>query len=247
MKIIFAIIFILTSHLAEARTADISKLSYAQSFGKCLQFFPGDDAVARKMLDSQYELCNAGYAVLYDGQKKIPKITFTTISRADVDKARTLDRTDIEFIPDPRLRSNHRAQNTDYARSGYDRGHQFASANSGSELIMEESNLLSNIAPEQPHLNREVKVQAERAIRAYARRVGNPIFVAVGTHVAGDTCDRYIGNQVCVPDHLFLAVYDPKTKKSWAYWFSNSETEHMKAPITLEELEEKIGYRFWSR
>jgi len=244
-SLLLALALGLTIPVVDARSVNIGTLNYAMDFGKCTEHFPGNKPVLRKnILEAEFELCNVGYAVLYEGRYKIPKVSFALITPEQLQEAKTLTRNDIEFAPDPRLPPQYRSLPSDYTRSGLDRGHMAGNAFFGKDGQLG-SFLMSNISPQLPELNREVFRKVEGDTRKYIRRVNHPVYIAVGQAHQVDKCTIEIGNSVCVIDSLWIAVYDPVNGKSWAHWMQNASGVINMPPISLKELEKRLGYQIW--
>ncbi|KAM4020862.1 endonuclease G, mitochondrial [Anomaloglossus baeobatrachus] len=124
-------------------------------------------------------------------------------------------REDSEFIEDDSVHHYHRATNSDYRGSGFDRGHLAAAANHRwSQKAMDETFILSNVYPQNPHLNRNAWNTLERSCRGLSRR-NRSVYVCTGplflprTEADGKTYVKYqvIGdNHVAVPTHFFKVV-----------------------------------------
>uniref|UniRef100_A0A8C5QZR7 Endonuclease n=1 Tax=Leptobrachium leishanense TaxID=445787 RepID=A0A8C5QZR7_9ANUR len=125
------------------------------------------------------------------------------------------DRQSSDFQEDESVHPYHRAQNTDYRGSGYDRGHLAAAANHRlSQKAMDETFLLSNVYPQNPHLNRKAWNKLEKHCRKLTKSNRN-VYVCTGplflprTEPDGKTYVKYevIGkNNVAVPTHFFKVV-----------------------------------------
>ncbi|KAM4663732.1 endonuclease G, mitochondrial [Discoglossus pictus] len=120
-----------------------------------------------------------------------------------------------EFTEDHSVHPYHRAENVDYRGSGYDRGHLAAAANHRwSQEAMEETFILSNVYPQNPHLNQKAWNNLEKYCRSLTKSNKN-VYVCTGPlflprkEADGKTYVRYevIGrNNVAVPTHFFKVV-----------------------------------------
>ncbi|KAJ0069071.1 hypothetical protein NL108_017343, partial [Boleophthalmus pectinirostris] len=106
----------------------------------------------------------------------------------------------------------HRATNADFKGSGFDRGHMAAAANhKWSQSAMDDTFLLTNVAPQDPDLNQNLWNRLEQMCRALTKRHG-VVFVVTGPlflprpqsdgrlHVSYPVLGR---NHVAVPTHFF--------------------------------------------
>jgi len=96
---------------------------------------------------------------------------------------------------------------SDYAKSGYDRGHLAPAADlSWSELSMKESFFMSNMSPQKPGFNRGIWKKLEGYVRQWASDNGS-IYVVTGG-VLKDI-DQYIGkSNVGVPKYFYKVILD---------------------------------------
>ncbi len=82
--------------------------------------------------------------------------------KKDLEEVERLD----NFRPDFRIPKRFRADLSDYAGSGFDRGHLVASADLNDENIQNsETFLLSNMSPQAPRLNQRIWRQLETSVR----------------------------------------------------------------------------------
>src|SRR5689334_6495975 len=91
----------------------------------CPQQFLGGEAPALtnpKLAAQTRELCYSGYAVLHSGLTRTPLWSAEHLTRERIESARETAWINT-FHPDPNLPESERAELSDYARSGFDRGH----------------------------------------------------------------------------------------------------------------------------
>ncbi|KAM9744625.1 endonuclease G, mitochondrial [Menidia menidia] len=127
----------------------------------------------------------------------------------------TSDRKYCDFKEDDSVHVFHRSTNADYRGSGFDRGHLAAAANhKWSQKAMEDTFYLSNVAPQDPRLNRESWNKLEQMCRSLTKRYLN-VYVCTGPlylprpEADGKLYVRYqvIGkNHVAVPTHFFKVL-----------------------------------------
>ncbi|XP_020496451.1 endonuclease G, mitochondrial [Labrus bergylta] len=125
------------------------------------------------------------------------------------------DRKYCEFKEDDSVHVCHRATNADYKGSGFDRGHLAAAANhKWSQKAMEETFYLSNVAPQNPHLNQKTWNNLEKMCRSLTKHYLN-VYVCTGPlylprpEADGKLYVRYqvLGqNHVAVPTHFFKVL-----------------------------------------
>ncbi|XP_017292080.2 endonuclease G, mitochondrial [Kryptolebias marmoratus] len=171
------------------------------------------------------------------------------------------DRKYCEFKEDDSVHIFHRATNADYKGSGFDRGHLAAAANhKWSQKAMEDTFYLSNVAPQNPHLNQNTWNNLEKLCRSLTKRYLN-VYVCTGPLYLprqegdGKLYVRYqvLGqNHVAVPTHFFkvliLEQADGKGVELRSYILPN-EPVHEKVPlerflVPIETIERASGLLF---
>uniref|UniRef100_A0AC35U2T2 Endonuclease n=1 Tax=Rhabditophanes sp. KR3021 TaxID=114890 RepID=A0AC35U2T2_9BILA len=127
-----------------------------------------------------------------------------------------VDRAKSAFQPDVSIHKYFQSQNTDYAKSGYDRGHLAAAGNHRkSQLAVDQTFFLTNMSPQVGKgFNRDKWNELELYVRSLAKKNPN-VFVATGPlyvpHVESDG-NKYVKykvigqNNVAVPTHFFKIV-----------------------------------------
>ncbi|XP_072287332.1 endonuclease G, mitochondrial [Pyxicephalus adspersus] len=127
----------------------------------------------------------------------------------------TADRRSCDFREDKSVHPYHRATNSDYKTSGFDRGHLAAAANhKWSQQAMDETFILSNVYPQNPNLNQNAWNNLEQYCRSLTKSNKN-VYVCTGPlflpkmEEDGKMYVKYqvIGtNNVAVPTHFFKVV-----------------------------------------
>jgi len=164
------------------------------------------------------------------------------------------------FRPDFRIPQRFRADLSDYAASGYDRGHLVASADQNDEDIQNsETFLLSNMSPQTPDFNRRKWKELEAAVRQLDSNqkvletyvITGPVFdfklpiSMIGKH------DRN-GIAIPVPSHFFKCILtEEKTGrlKMWAFEMANTTlTGKLSAyQVSTAYIEQRIGAVLWEQ
>jgi endonuclease G len=187
------------------------------------------------------ELCFDEYAVMHSGITRTPLWSAEHLTRNGLRKAKVLERVN-SFHEEDRLPAGERAYLSDYARSGYDRGHNSPSADFDTEKAQHESFSLANMMPQDPNNNRNLWEGIESAVRTLAKNHGE-LYVITGPLFLGQNIKRLHG-RVMVPTHLYKVVYDPSRRKGAAYFVENEATNDYKV-ISISELEQKSGINFF--
>ncbi|XP_067868202.1 endonuclease G, mitochondrial isoform X2 [Heterodontus francisci] len=125
------------------------------------------------------------------------------------------DRSLSEFREDESVHEFHRARNSDFKGSGFDRGHLAAAANHRhSQNCMDDTFYLSNVVPQNPNLNQNAWNNLEKYCRNLTKYNKN-VYVCTGplylprAEPDGKLYVKYqvIGkNNVAVPTHIFKVV-----------------------------------------
>lgn len=183
-------------------------------------------------------LFNRLYAVGYSYLLRQPRFAMQVVDE-DTMKApkEAFDRLD-NFREDMRVPDMFRSTLNDYRNSGFDRGHLINSADrKHRKVINSETFLMSNMAPQLPHLNRKIWLDLEDAIRELAAKeeyaevytMCGPLFNSVLDPAAHKQVERgqvkaesgdvdsqitHIGeNRVAVPRAFFKAVLAERTQE----------------------------------
>lgn len=184
------------------------------------------------------ELCSQGYGILYSTEAKSPILAAEHLSPARVRRAYEHQGRSNDFRPDERVSRRARASLDDFRGSGLDRGHLAPSADMDSPQADSESFLLTNIVPQDPHLNRNLWAAIEKGVRAMANH--RQIYVVTGV-IWEPHSSRTVGRgQVRVPAYLYKAVYDPAARASAAYLVANAPHQRHRE-LSLAELRAVAG------
>lgn len=227
-----------------ALTANAQQTQTHTHFSQCASNFPHQQRIDITKIDPKWKafaLCNKQFAVIYSGRTKTPILVIERLSAEVLRQAEKEIRTNI-FYNEQRIPKKYRADLEDYRRSGYDRGHLAAAANQPSALSMHQSFSLSNIVPQDPHMNRKgAWVKVESDTRKFARRATGNVFVFSGP-LFGKNPTTIGSSRVWVPQQLFKFVYDEHTQRSWAHILENSPTAKIGKPLTHDQFTEQTGW-----
>jgi len=189
-----------------------------------------------KLKPRTQEVCFEAFAVLHSGISRTPLYSAEHLTRANVESAKTLSRKD-SFHPEASLPPKDRAELSDYARSGYDRGHLAPNGNMANRSAQAQSFSLANMVPQVHASNAGIWAGIEGAARQLALDEG-AIYVVSGPAFVGTDIKR-IGN-VLVPTHVWKVLYSPKQKKAGAYVITNDDTK-IYSSVTVSDLEKMVG------
>lgn len=190
----------------------------------------------QKLATATRELCYGVFGVVHSGVTRTPLWSAEYIRAENLERARKLDRDD-KFHAEQQLPRNQRAELSDYARSGYDRGHLAPNANMPDRRTQRESFSLANMVPQDRKHNRDIWAPIENAVRTMARKEGE-LYVITGPAFLGSSLKK-VGN-VIVPSHMYKVVYSPRQKLA-AAWFTENAADAPIDVVPVAELERIVG------
>ncbi len=186
-------------------------------------------------------LCYEAFAVMHSGVSRTPLWSAERLTRESIAAAKEVRRKDA-FHAEESLPPAMRAELSDYARSGYDRGHMAPAADMPTEEAQHQSFSLANIVPQNRENNQRLWSAIEGATRHLANQRGE-IYVITGPLFEGERIHR-INSRVFVPTHVFKAVYDP-AKKEGAAWLAPNAAGDTYEVISIAELEKRAGIKLF--
>lgn len=194
----------LDDRLANFKFSDIKGLK------KILAYTP---PIPRHLPQPSIMLHKNQYSICFDGRNKIPVYVYECLKKSDLIKH--VDTRKYGFTQDKAIHKLNKYSNTDYAHSGYDKGHGAADANYGSPQAKKETYILTNAFPQNHELNNGPWKRLENKIRDL---ITNNLCVEIFTgtlfipelHSDGKKRIVYevIGkNNVAVPSELFKVIF----------------------------------------
>lgn len=194
-----------------------------------------------------------GYALEHSAEHKIPLWVAEHIAPSHLggNEARVNS-----FKADPEIDAGRRAELSDYAGSGYDRGHMAPAGNqTRSARLKKETFFLSNMAPQAPELNRLGKPweTLEGIVRDWAEDRPQGAFTFTGNlfydpeEENAATADGFIdfwqigSNLVSVPTHCYKIVYARGASAAANDW----EAIALVLPNQDEEFEKPFDFSVW--
>ena len=205
----------------------------------CPEHFAGGqapDLLNPRLAQGSRALCFRAFAVLHSAATRTALYAAEHLTESRIANARGIPR-DSEFHPEPLLPPDERAELSDYARSGFDRGHMAPSGDMPDTESQQESFSLANMVPQAPKLNRGIWEGIESAVRKLAEREGD-LYVVTGPIYRGAELQQ-VGN-VLVPSHTFKAVLNPRRMLAAAYVAKNVDDAPW-AAITMRQLADLTG------
>ena len=146
-----------------------------------------------------------------------------------------------KFIPDPLL-TEHTDLQPSYGGSGFDRGHNFPSADAACDQVAnDESFYFSNMTAQYPALNRGDWKELETMTR-------NEVLKYDSVHVwCGSIGELKKIGKVSVPKQCWKVIYTKKTNEWAAFLFDNSTTKAdglKNNEVTVSDITELTGFKF---
>lgn len=216
----------------------VSALSPNRPIAECAQHLPFGIPTTPKT--NTTTICRPGYALQHDNRAKLPVWVAYELTG---EKALGCGGRAEKFVADDALPLGGRANPKDYAKSGYDIGHMANSADARwSDSANEDTNTLSNAAPQLPGLNRAAWKALEVRTRSWVLGRGRliiyvgPIYSQKGATTIG------IG-QVVVPEAFFKVIVDPRTREVLAFIYPHEASRAAPAAFrtSLAEVQRRTG------
>jgi endonuclease G len=193
------------------------------------------DILNAKLLPKTQELCYGSFAIMHSGISRTPLWSAEHLTKEGL---RHKSKRTNDFHPEERLNGDERAELSDYARSGYDRGHMAPAADMSDKKSQHECFTLANMIPQNSQNNRGIWSAIEGATRHLTNQNGE-LYVITGPLFSGTQIKR-IGGRVLVPTKLYKAIYNPSSGKGAAYLVTNTASNDYEV-ISIAQLEQLSG------
>jgi len=146
------------------------------------------------------------------------------------------------FYIDSRVKN--RVTNSDYRKSGYDRGHLTPIANFRFDyLSMQQTNYYTNICPQKPRFNRGIWKKLENKVRKWVLEY-DTLYIVSGP-IFSDT-NKTIGNNLTIPNKFFKTIIGLKNNKYYSIGFVISNEQSDKSIFdyvtTIDSIEKIINF-----
>lgn len=187
------------------------------------------------------KLCNSQYTSYFNKRFRVPEVVVETLEPTDFKLEYVRD---AQFIQDPRVLDSPKPQ--DYNKSGWDRGHLSAASNTSYPKTIQESFLMTNIAPQSAELNRGLW----KTLEGYAKLRGHhqKVLVISGTYFESCYTPKWFNN-IAIPDG-FWKVIAIEGREPLAWKFPNSKVPHsvtgklVNYQIDLKDVPKSCNTRF---
>lgn len=192
---------------------------------------------------SVQQICRKAYFVLHDNTAKIPAYVSYVLTPEHA--IGCLARSNA-FATDHSLPPGTAATPQDYAKNGYDIGHQANDSDMRWDEQAElDSFILSNMAPQLAEFNRGIWKKLEDTTRGWVISRQHAVLIYVGP-VYNKVQDPTIGAGVTVPHGFFKILVDLETSEVQVFMFKH---EGSKQPLSsfitsLAEVQKQTGLQF---
>lgn len=195
--------------------------------------------------DSHQIVRHAGYTLCY--REKFEQAEWVAYT-LDAEKLQKNASRQNDFRPDPLVKT-YSAQNDDYRKSGYDRGHLAPAADMAySQIAMSESFFFSNMTPQDHDFNAGIWNDLEQYLRNVARK-NEKLFIATGPILEKDDYPTIGANNVAVPEFFYKVVLikNSENLKMLAFIIPNEpcKEKFWKFKTTVDEVERRTGIDFF--
>jgi len=181
--------------------------------------------------------CYDHFTIVHSGLTRTPLWSAEHLQKDTIIAAAKIKRKD-SFHPETRIPADERAELSDYARSGYDRGHMAPNKDFPDKLSQWQCFTLANMIPQNPNNNQNLWEGIESATRTLAKKNGE-LYVITGPLFIGKTVESLKG-RVMIPTNIYKAIYDPRSGRAAAYLVNNAAGMEYQV-ISIAELERMAG------
>lgn len=199
----------------------------------------GDDRPSQVM-------CKRGYTVSYNTATRLPNWVAWHLTRGHSNGS--YKRKGMSFHEDPQV-EGVQVQTSDYARSGYDRGHMCPSGdNKWSRGAQEDSFLMTNICPQLHALNAGDWNDLEMKCRDWARHYGD-VYIVCGPLLSKQRHKTIGYSHVVVPEAFYKVVLCTKGHPKAIGFIYPQDSEHRKMSacvVSVDEVEQRTGIDFFA-
>ena len=195
-------------------------------------------------LTSEQIIEKSSYIVSYNKDNKIPNWVAwrLTAEHVDGDVPRDNSYYEDEEVPTPR------ATNEDYHGSGWSRGHMCPAGDNKWDIqAMRESNLLTNICPQDRSLNSGVWNKIEQDCRRWAKKYGD-VYIVCGPIFLKREHETIGENKIVVPEAFFKVILCMQgTPKAIGFVIRNNEGRKKRDQFinTVDDVERITGMDFF--
>jgi endonuclease G len=170
-------------------------------------------------------ITNSVFKACYDYSLKGSRYIAYTVDGTKLTDAEVHIKKRPSFYPENSIPVKYRSYPEDYTHSGYDRGHMANHADFDySANLVYLTYSMANIVPQDPEVNRQTWVKAEKYERTVAKKLGYANVINIITYP--NQPQRIGKHQVAVPSNFIKVIYndDKGFKKCFSYNNANAST-----------------------
>ncbi len=187
---------------------------------------------------------HSGYSLVYNESHEQASWIAYELTKEETKKI--YERTD-KFLTDPKVKTGT-ANDKDYSRNGYDRGHLAPASDMGwSTAAMAESFYYSNISPQDKSFNRGIWKHLEELVRTWAVE-NNSVYVVTGP-VLTSGLSSIGANKVSVPKYFYKVIldYTEPAIKGIGFIMENASSSSplQNFAVTIDSVEKFTGIDFF--
>jgi endonuclease G len=206
----------------------------------------GDDVARRQTL-----ICRRGYLLSYNADTRSPDWVMERLTPAELEGKATRGN---RFLHDPVLPPGADADNPDYLKTGFDRGHQAPAADAKfDQTIMDQSFFFTNMSPQRGiGMNRGAWKFLEENVRSWVLCDGHRDLYVISGPIYGTLAGNpaSIGDPpVAVPRAYYKIVYDSNMGRAVGFVLPNtkigSRIELQDFVRSIAEIETETGLNFF--
>lgn len=218
-----------------------STVTYAESH--CDTMVPYGYPVVTAGSANTTPLCRIAYTVLHDDARKVPLYSAELLL---IENIPSKNKRVNAFKADPDLPPGKRAELSDYSEL-YDRGHMtpFEDARKNSAAALQ-TFYLSNMVPQELHLNRGLWRSLENKTRKWAQASDAGLYVITGPVFTG--ANKVLGDGVAIPTYVYKVIIDRTTGQSVGFIVPNAGpakgTKLQTYRVTVQTVEQATGINF---
>lgn len=197
-----------------------------------------------------------GYVIGHYATGRVPAWTSYHLTKDYVDGQEFIPRAKLSWKADPDLPAEERAEDSDYTKSGYSRGHMAMQSDlrGRSEACEREGYYLSNTCPQTQAFNDGIWKSLENQCKAWARTYGE-VWILCGPLFTTTPLRRLQGetaNRVAIPDAFYKLVVrkDGDQPVVLAFVFPHEPEPNRKTPLqqfltSVDEIEKQGALDFF--
>lgn len=241
-----SLLFLSIFALADPSAPKSSSVTKGKPNPHCPQFqiYGYPSTTNPKILRRAFYTCRVGYAALYDPAERTPLWVSEHLKKANF--SGNAERDQLDFIADPDIPSGALPNSSDYANSGYDKGHMAPAADfKSSQQAMNSTFRFANSVPQTPQSNRGIWKQLEDTTRELAVRRGE-LHVITGP-VFSDAKRSKLNGRISIPNATFKILIDSKGSAMTGFVIPNNAVVGKNFRIyqvKVREIEKLTGLNF---